>query len=291
MHGCWRLILLLTFVLASFRGMAEPLPWALLPLPGIVNLVDGEPSGGFQVQALQLLEQRMPDVQPSYRAVSRLRQLRDMSEGVDFCAAPFFTRADSDRVGYYIPFLLSTPIQAVLRRDQISRFPLEHGRVSLKRLLADEHLRGALATGRTYPLAIRSLLHEAWARERLESVGGRIGGENLLLMVAAGRIDYTLEFATVTRQMNLDPLAGQMLLSVPLLESRGLVESGIYCTRSPWGERMAARLDQAIRELAAEPEPLLELYRQWLPEETRQAYAEELAQAYRERSRTPVRLD
>lgn len=291
MQGCTRLVLLLMLLWSSAGAATEVLPWALLPLPGIVDLSDGEPHGGLQVEALRLLEQQMPEVSASYRSASRLRQLRDMAAGVDFCAAPFFLNAEGQKVGYFIPFTLSTPIQAVLRRDQLQRFPLERGRLSLEKTLADPHLFGAVAAGRTYPQEIRERLEDASARGRLETVGGPVGGENLLLMIAAGRIDYGFEFATVTRQMNERPQVRRALVGVPLQEYYALVQSGIYCTRSPWGERMALRLDAAIRRLAAEPQTLLALYRRWLPEETFQAYADPLAQAYLQRSRQPLQLD
>lgn len=290
MHGCRFLMLILALLAPSGRLFAEVLPWALLPLAGIVNLVDGEPKGGLQMEALELLERQMPDVQPTYRAVSRLRQLRDMAEGADFCAAPFFHNAEGEKVGYFIPFTLSTPIQAVMRRDQLPRFALQQGRLPVARVIADTRLRGAVAAGRTYPQEIRALLADASASGRLETVGGQVGGENLLRMIAAGRVDYGFEFATVIRQMNQRPQVDGVLVGVRLEESHALVESGIYCTRSPWGRRMALRLDAAIRQLAAEPEPLLALYPRWLPEETYQAYARELAQAYRARSLQPVQL-
>ena len=290
MHGCRHLILALMLLAPAGQLLAEQLPWALLPLPGIVNLVDGEPKGGLQMEALELLERQMPEVHPTYRAVSRLRQLRDMGEGADFCAAPFFHNADGEKVGYFVPFTLSTPIQAVMRRDQLPRFPLQQERLPVARGIAATRLRGAVAAGRTYPQEIRALLADARVSGRLETVGGQVGGENLLLMIAAGRIDYGFEFATVIRQMNQRPQVGGVLVGVRLQESHALVQSGIYCTRSPWGRRMALRLDVAIRRLAAEPEPLLALYTRWLPEETYQAYAQELAQAYQTRSLQPLQL-
>lgn len=290
MQGSMRLLLGAVLACCSATTVADVLPWALLPLPGVVDVVDGEPQGGLQVEALALLQQQMPEMTVTYRSVSRRRLMREMADGVDFCAAPFFLDAPGHEVGHFVPFILSTPIQAVLRRDQRPRFPLVGGRLSLQQTLADPSLRGALAAGRTYPREIQDLLSRARAEGRLTTVGGPVGGENLLLMIAAGRIDYSFEFASVTRQMNERPQVRGALVGVPLLEYHDLVQSGIYCTRSPWGERMAQRLDEAIRRLAADPQDLLLLYPRWVPEETYQAYAGDLARAYRQRSRTPVQL-
>ena len=92
------LLLMLALLPVPVRG--EPLPWALLPLPGVVELQEDCPPSGMQVEALRLLEARMPDIQPSYRAVNYRRLQQDMAQGMDFCAAPFFRRADSDRIGF-----------------------------------------------------------------------------------------------------------------------------------------------------------------------------------------------
>jgi uncharacterized protein (TIGR02285 family) len=290
MQGCMRLFIPL-LLCWSASSVGEVLPWALLPLPGVVDVVDGEPQGGLQVEALKLLQQQMQDVSATYRSVGRRRQLLEMSEGVDFCSAPFFLDAEGQKVGYFVPFILSTPIQAVLRADQLHRFALVGGRLPLEETLGNPALRGAVAAGRTYPTEIQGLLTQATASGRLQTVGGSAGGENLLLMIAAGRIDYGFEFASIARQMNERPQVRGALVGVPLLEYHRLVQSGIYCTRSAWGKRMALRLDAAVRQLTADPENLLPLYRRWVPKETYQAYAHELARAYRQRSRQTLQLD
>lgn len=292
MRGCAKALAI--WVLAglgwSTHARAEPLPWALLPLPGVVELEDGVPVRGMQLDALHLLEERMPDLQSSYRAANYRRLQQDMAQGMDFCAAPFFRRADTDRIGHFVPFTVSTPIQLVTRRDELQRFPLHGERVSLRELLQDPHLLGGLSTSRTYPEEIRQLLHGGLESGRLEWVGGASGGENLPLMVSVGRLDYSFEFGTIINSMAGDARLQQPLMAVPLQESLALVESGIYCTRSEWGLRMAGRLDQAIRELSRRPQPMLDLYRRYMPETTYNVYAEKIAAYYRMRADVPPLL-
>lgn len=283
-------IWVLTSLGCSTLARAEPLPWALLPLPGVVELEDGVPVRGMQLDALHLLEARLPDLQSSYRAANYRRLQQDMAQGMDFCAAPFFRRADTDRIGHFVPFTVSTPIQLVVRRDELQRFPLHGERVSLQELLQDPHLIGGLSTSRTYPEEIRELLHGGLESGRLEWVGGATGGENLPLMVSVGRLDYSFEFSSIINSMIGDARLQQPLIAVPLKESLALVESGIYCTRSEWGLRMAGRLDQAIRELSRQPQPILELYRRYMPANTYNVYAEKIAAYYQMRADVPPLL-
>ena len=126
--------------------------------------------------------------------------------------------------------------------------------------------------------------------EREERAEQRCRQLNLPLMVSVGRLDYSFEFSSIIRSMAGDARMQRPLRSVPLQESLALVESGIYCTRSAWGLRIAGRLDQAIRELAREPEPLLDLYRRYMPAATHDLYADKLADYYRQRADLPPLL-
>ena len=103
-------------------------------------------------------------------------------------------------------------------------------------------------------------------------------------MVGSGRLDYSFEFSTIVDSMAADPRLRAPLQSVPLQERLALVESGIYCTRSAWGLRMARRLDTAVREVAREPQALLQLYRRNLPPQIYAVYRDKLRAYYRERA-------
>ena len=107
--------------------------------------------------------------------MDRLQQ--DMAQGMDFCAAPFFRRADSDRIGYFVPYVVSTPIQLVIRADALERFAPRGGRVSLARLLEDPALQGGLSSSRTYPDDLLPLLERGLRNGRLQWIGGASGGQ------------------------------------------------------------------------------------------------------------------
>lgn len=275
---------------AHAEGNAEAaiLEWTVWPLPGIVNVEDGKPTDGITMVGVRMLMAQLPDLQPEFRLANRLRQQRNMGMGHEFCSIPLLRRSDTDQVGYFIPFMASTPIQAVIRKADLARYPLEDGRLSLQRLVEETELRGGLSAFRTYPPGIEAWFHKAQAVDRAEYITGHQGGENLLLMVSHGRLDLTFEFATITRAMSQRLRMKEPLLSLPVHEQRALVESGMYCTRSEWGRAMAVRLDQAVRTVVADTDTFLPLYDQWVPAETYHAYATELADYYRQRAMQPT---
>lgn len=275
MSRCRALWLAVICLQLSPLSQAEPVQWTLWPIPGIVNVVDDQPTDGITMLALRQLMQRMPELEPDYRLANRLRQQRDMERGLQFCSTPLFQRPDTDRYAYFIPFLVSTPIQAVVRYDQVEQFPLHSGRLVLSDLLESTELQAAVSAFRTYPPLIQAWLAAAEPLGRAERISGSLSGENLLLMVSHGRIDLTFEFATITRAVSEQLQPPTPLVSVPLAEEMDLVVSGIYCSGSDWGRSMAEQLDQAIRELLQDPharEQLLSLYADYLPAETWAAF-------------------
>ncbi len=266
----------------------EVLEWTVWPLPGLVNVENGKPTDGITMAGVRMLMAQLPDLQPEFRLANRLRQQRNMAMGDNFCSTPLMRRGDTDTVGYFIPFMASTPIQAVIRKADLARYPLEDGRLSLQRLVQETELRGGLSAFRTYPPGIEAWFQKAQAAGRAEDITGTQSGENLLLMVSHGRLDLTFEFATITRAMSQRLRIKEPLLSLPVHEQRELVESGIYCTRTEWGRSMAERLDEAVRAVVADTENFMPLYDQWVPAETYHAYEAELTDYYRRRATQPT---
>lgn len=123
--------------------------------------------------------------------------------------------------------------------------------------------------------------------QRAQRIAGSPSGENLLRMVSHGRIDLTFEFSSVTQAFTRHTMLPEPLYSLPVAEHRELVITGIYCTRSAWGERVIAELEQGVRRISANPLALLDIYRQWVPQETFEAFEKQLLDYYAGRGLSP----
>ncbi|WP_373187721.1 hypothetical protein, partial [Halopseudomonas sp.] len=100
-HFCLAPMFLLVLALlaqTAKAATAEELEWAVWPLPGMVTVVDGKPTGGTTIEALTMLMQHMPDVPIKYSLANRLRQQQRMKSGDQFCSIPMLRRADSDQL-------------------------------------------------------------------------------------------------------------------------------------------------------------------------------------------------
>ena len=263
---------------------AEALVWGVVPLPGAFNVRDGQVIGGLLFDSTRLLEAQLPELQMRYQVVPTSRLKRRMDALDYMCSSGHVQSAERDRLGYFVPHVVFTPIHVLIRRQTRDQLLIEEGRVSLDWLFGRTYLRGALAKNRVYPEEIRGRLNQAQSEGRIQALGGSMAGENLLLMVSHGRLDYVFDYPLIYTEVARHSNLSEPLISVPLRESPDLVPVGIYCPRNAWGARMAMRLDHAIREASAQPEAMLALYQRWLPPKVYGHYREELLRFFEQRA-------
>jgi uncharacterized protein (TIGR02285 family) len=274
-------------ILAGFFALpalaTEQLSWALMPVPGVVNLRAGQPYDGLLVEYLRLLDAQLGDVQVHYPASNQQRAFNDIAHGRNLCTAPLLRNAERDQVGYFVPLLMSPPMQVVMRADDVQRLPLINGELWLEQLLSSE-LLGGFAIQRIYPATLQVRLAQ---EAQLVGVNITANGDRLLLMLSHKRFDYTFEYPTTLVGFTRLYPQQSALLSVPLADFAELPVFGSYCTRNDWGRAMSLRIDTAARALAAEPQSIEALYQRWLPAENWQRYALPIGQFLRERAQQP----
>ncbi|WP_394236407.1 hypothetical protein [Pseudomonas anguilliseptica] len=271
---------------------AEELGWDVVPIPGVVNVRDDQPVDGLLFEVMQLLAARLPELQMRYEILPLARIEKRMGEKGEKCSSGLLQTSERNQLSYFVPFVATTPMHVLVRRQSLGELRIENGQVSLDWLLGNPYLRGALAKSRVYPASIRERLLQAHAEGDFPELGGSQGGENLLLMVSHHRLDYVFDYPVIYTEVMRHFSLSDALVSVPLRENAELVTVGIYCPRTPWGARMAGRLDQAIRELSATPVSTLAIYQRWLPLEVYSHYHEQLLAFFAQRaSAAPLLFD
>ncbi|MEO4046924.1 hypothetical protein AAFN46_07505 [Pseudomonas sp. CAU 1711] len=285
-----RAVLLCLVCLGCMSAVAsETVDWYVWPIPGVVNVEHGEPTDGLAMEVLAQVLEHLP-MSARFHLGNRARLQQDMAQGVSLCSLPLLPEARSDAIGYFIPLFASTPIQVVVRQSQLAEFPIAQGQLSLADLLADPALRGGLAKARTYPAKLQQQIEEGVRQGRIQRIATAMSGDNLLLMLAHGRFDFALEYASIIQALRSRQSSGEPLVSVPIREDRELSSIGIYCTRNAWGRQLALQLDAAIRQAFADPARVLALHAKWLPAESYQVYLGDFEAFYRQRAQRPLEL-
>lgn len=286
------LLMLLACLALVAPVQAQPLVWGIVPLPGAFNVREGELVDGVLFEAMQLLEAQLPDLQMAYEILPMARIEQRMQAFDPMCGSGQLQTEERDRLGYFVPHVVSPPMHVLVRRQTLDQLLIEQGQVSLDWLFANPYLRGALAKTRVYPADIRQRLLAAQGQGLLPAMGGSLAGENLLLMVSHRRLDYVFEYPVIYTEVQRHFSLSEPLVSVPLKESAALVPLGIYCPRTAWGLAMARRIDQAVRQVAAQPESLMDIYQRWLPAEVFAHYRPQfLAYLQQRAAQAPLHLD
>ncbi|NRH29434.1 hypothetical protein [Pseudomonas sp. MS19] len=289
------LAFLLGIVLSCQPLQAQPQPqslnWAIVPMPGIFNVEGGQPVSGALYEATQLIDAQMPEVQVRYQVMSLLRMRQSLRKQLQLCSNGLLQTPARDKQGYFIPYLLSTPMHLLVRQPTLNQLLLEDGEVSLDWLFANPYLRGAIATARQYPDDISAQLIKARDSGTLQELTGSLSGENLLLMVSYHRLDYAFDYPMAYSEVASNYTLSDPLISVPLKESKELLPVGVYCPRTPWGLEMAKRIDQAVREATRNSQAFMALHQRWLPAEVYTRFKPQILRFYEGRSATALSFE
>lgn len=283
-HSFWLFAWLLGLMPAVQAVHAEDLLWGVVPIPGAFTVRDGDVVDGWMYEGVQLLAERLPDLHMRYEVLPTLRLEQRLRNKEELCSIGQLQSPVRDEIAYFVPYAPGMPLHVLVRRQTLDQLLIEDGHVSLDWLFANPYLRGGLSKSRIYPEPIRQRLQHALAEGRLLEVGGSLGGENMLLMVSRQRLDYVFEYPMISDAAIQAADITEPLVSVPLRENAQLVTIGIHCPQTPWGARMATRLDQAIRAQAGDAQALMVLYEQRWPAEMYARFESKLRTYFRQRA-------
>jgi uncharacterized protein (TIGR02285 family) len=268
------------------QGAAQRLVIAGPMVPGVAQVDEDGEGEGIVLELLQQLAPWLEGFELSYEAINIPRMEQMLGEGREMCFAGILMTAERDRIGHAVPFVATPPLQMVVRERSLGDLPLHDGAVELEAVLANPALRGVLADKRPYPGPLQARLMAALNAGQLKRQGGGSAGtgQTLLLMVSHGRADYTFEYPSIIVGMTEDRLLKEPLYSLSIEGYEDLQEAAIYCPRTPWGQDVAQRLDQAVVRMAAHPDPVLAAYARWLPGPVYLRYRDKFARGLQARA-------
>jgi uncharacterized protein (TIGR02285 family) len=205
---------------------------------------------------MRVLLTRMPGFRHEFVESSTARYEAESRRGQTLCSTMHVRTPERLHWAYFshlYPPLISREIHVIVRRDlmdRLSRGRPQEGRLLLSALLKRQELRLLVARDRAFGAQIDSLLSQHTV-PRL-AVGAQLSTQ-LLDMLRAGRMDYTLEYPAVVKDYLGrvgDPGA---LVALPVTEGLSTLLATVSCSRTPEGKRHIEAIDAAVRELAREP--------------------------------------
>lgn len=242
------------------------------------------PTEGVMFELLHEVTKQLPEYQHRYKAMSLSRGFADLTRHDDLCMVGMMRSPERDKAGYFVGLWPVLPPQLVIRREDRQLIAGKQERTSLAALLQRTDLRGAIIEGRFFGPSLEPLLQTAKDSGQLQTLQTSASSNNLLSMLDAGRIDFTLDFLeTFMTSSEARPELRRKLMLLPLQESQTPRVGGIYCSRSPHGKQLIERIDKLAQnpQLQIRFQTIIDRY---LPAEPRKPYAKWLDTFFQQRS-------
>lgn len=206
---------------------------------------------------MRVLLPRMAGVQHEFVEASTTRYEALSRSGHTLCSTLHVRTPE--RLGWLYfshlyPPLVSREIHVIVRRDALAKITQGQagdGRVVLADLLKRPDLRLLLARDRAFGPQIDPLL--AGQAVPRQAVRAQLSSQ-LLDMLRAGRMDYTLDYPAVVKDHLRRAGDPDALVALPVAEGRSTLLATVSCSRTPEGLRHIQAIDAAVRGLARDPE-------------------------------------
>jgi len=220
------------------------------PPQRVEDLGQGEVDG-----FLRLLVERMPHYRHEFIELSLPRFEAQVRQGETICSVLHVRTPERLQWLYFTtlyPPMLSRQIHVIVRREDLAKFASNGQPLQLADLLRRTDLTGLLPRDRSFGPRIDRLLAAHPDRAPRSIVAGR--GAHLLPMLRARRMDYTLEYPVAVDDFSASHAGPPELVKLPLAEGRSTLVATAGCSRTPEGRRAIEAMDQAVRQLAADPQ-------------------------------------
>lgn len=260
-HAAW-VALALAVLACGARAEDASLRWVVQDLPPHFSYANGraptrpEDLGQGEVDGfLRLLIQRLPEYRHEFVEASTPRFESLVRQGQTLCSVLHVRRPERLEWLYFThlhPALLSRQIHVIVHRDAAARFELGGQPLQLADLLQRRELVGLLPRERSFGPRIDALLQaQAANAPRTVAISRHT---QLLAMLRARRMDYTLEYPAVVDEFQRSLGGTPELLKLPLAEGRSTQLATAACSRTPEGRRLIEAIDLAVRQLAQDPQ-------------------------------------
>lgn len=255
-----KLILPLIFVAFSFVFQADAQPeiatiyWGLpnlnASLKGIVETTRPYAESGYM---MSLVKKNLPEYRHQFFSGNLQRILSEVKTTSNTCFAASLYKPDRTTFSYMTSFALLPAPVIILKKDSLKEVPLKKGKVDLSKLLQDKSFKGLAAEGRSFGDDVDSVLKNV-DRSFVNRFSADFLADNLMVMVAKGRADYTFEHPYYFEQyQTVNPLI-KNLVAMPMEEAPHALGLYILCSRSPLGHSIVKRLDDLIRKNISLPD-------------------------------------
>lgn len=220
-------------------------------------ILDGPMKGrGYADRIQALVVKRLTDYEHSYFVGNWARLDQTVTRpGVCFTAA-FYNWPDENGIPrtdviWSAPTILFFYHGIISRRDKLPALQKKYGPgpITLRKILQDTDLRFGAQPNRPFskwidPILARPMPHA------IQRHGNRNLSEGMFDLLAAGRIDYFVDYYPMLQYRELSTSLKGVFAFTPIREHQGIFGLGSFsCARSPEGARAIKRINEVLAEV------------------------------------------
>ena len=263
------LMCIVWLLLCSATSQAQTPPtitWLFWNFPPGTIVSGGQPSDGYVDAVIKMLTQAWPEAQHTLVATSTDNALASLNRGVEACYVSAIMTPERERTYYMTQTLLVEPHSLIARTEIVGKLAKNaDGEVLPAQLFDRTDVNGVLAQNRSYSPLLDALLDKRASNASISRIRQVPGTSNILLMLASGRGDYTLEYGTSFQyQLTQHPLLSNSALVVLPIAGGRPVPVGIACPRTAWGRAVIQKTDALLTRLGRRPD-YLDAWKRWQP--------------------------
>jgi len=179
------------------------------------------------------------------------------------------------------------PAPRLITRKEIADKILKKGEksISLREILHHKELNGLITEARSYGPSADKIIAEK--PNNLKTQFLDTFGSTILQSIAAGRVDYTLEYDFIVRTMKEGNPRFTELVSLPISDTSSTIVQYLACSKTPEGLAVIKRADEVIRKNIARSE-YWKAFLESIPANERGSFQSEIDKYIAERTKAPV---
>lgn len=226
---------------------ASTITWQTFDAPPL-TITNGIAKGSGIVDGIRnLLITKMPDYQHLVQELPYKRFLIYAKQGRNICTGYLFkSKEREDYMIFSKPAVVFPGVEALMRKETLKNLKFENS-VSLDDLFGKHKLRLETNNVRFYSEKINPIIEKY---EQNNQVGRHTGSTTYIFrLLAAKRADFMIDFPNRVpywvHELNLNP---DDFASIPIKEDTRNILSYVACPKTPWGQKVIARVNEVLDE-------------------------------------------
>jgi uncharacterized protein (TIGR02285 family) len=240
-------ILLLLLVSSTLWAHSQEIRWAAAKWAPISDSEDGKT--GLVDSILDQILERNPELQIQKFNSDYIKTTMLLKGGKNICSHLYLKTKERADYAYFTSYTLMPPLRVVVKASNAYAFLGKNSDVDLSALMNSSHWRGIFSKERSYGPPVDELLIGRSESASLRFLEAEDRWKAGLRLVAAGRVDYTVDYRLIVVEFNRELKDSDRLMALPIRGFFTPIENYIACTKNEWGRAMIEKFDKDIRAL------------------------------------------